>query len=249
MRACAVAVALVLIAMLGQASSAPADAGLEIMLPSDPVEGLPAAIGARGTTPTSGTYDLVVAVRPAGGSCGPSYPDAGASTDEFDLLQTVSGNFDASDSTRQLTAGDKLACAWLSDQSNSNTVNTSQSSFSVREPHYTLQLIAPKHQRVSFIFGARRLATYRARVFAEEPGTLLVEIQGSGVHRCAKTAQGSKPGDGSSPFDRRKLKAGLHSYKGKAQLFQRGRFLVCGWIEDPLGHTDLVGHTKVTVHG
>jgi hypothetical protein len=236
------------------ASAASAASSIAVSFPAQPVEGLPFTVRVHGTTDNTGPYQRDASV---------SFFRRGVQCDPFrtaDLEWAWTGIPGGTAYSRShtfgkdsaLPRGQYVACAWLNDYNETNTTAASNSLlFSVREAHYSLKLKAPAHERASDPSpgGVRRPTKYyRATTDAEAPGgELTVEVQERGVHKCARTPDGSKGQLGYTGLDGKKVQTGDRTYKRKGEVFEVGTFLVCGWIVDAMGHTVARAHTKVTV--
>ena len=83
---------------------------------------------------------------------------------------------------------------------------------------------------------------------APESGTLKVVVEGRGVTRCAATTQQEGRNSQAIGGFSQSVRPGRHVYRHQTWVYQRGKFLVCGWIDDPLGNSDVVAHTTVTIY-
>jgi hypothetical protein len=48
-------------------------------------------------------------------------------------------------------------------------------------------------------------------------------------------------------FDDVRVKPGTHTWTTKANIYERGRLLVCGWVTDSFDHTIARAHAYVRV--
>jgi hypothetical protein len=223
---------------------------MSIVLPPSPTESS-LVVHVQGTTPTAETYSVEVHVRPTSdGPCAEN-PLQDPHEGHPSFTDVDGGAYDITVPARWAEAGENNVCAWLEPQSGPNafeSVDSAQVQFTLLEPHASLRVFAPKRQRVSHTLqegGQSHPGRYRARVTAEQSGHLTVAVLVPGAHRCAATSD--DPNGLRAVFDNVRVRPGTHTFRTKADIYLRGRLLVCGWVTDRFDHTIARAHTYVRV--
>jgi hypothetical protein len=121
---------------------------LNITIGSEPVESIATQLGVSGTAafaPGGNVYYL--SVKPAGGAACGANPQADTGSSEVLNGSTPGGAYEKSVNWTFQTAGSYLACAWLlevNSKSESSVALTAQTTITVRRPHLSLSIAAPR---------------------------------------------------------------------------------------------------------
>jgi hypothetical protein len=270
------AIAAVLLGALALTGSA--QASIQLAVPRDVVRDLPMHFTASGVTPPAdpsngvfNTFMLDVLGRPA--SLGPctsdEREDPAAADDEYFSGPTV--NTATGPEPPELAAsapfsvswtetldprepvGSYYMCGWL--ETVSGAANRVQVPITVRAPHFTLRLTAPRHPRVGRrdLFIVRGTAEAPAHIDAE----LVASVGYSCANRCVRHVIRRCPADpGAEPFPdadpgyyptilSRNVPAGSHfTFRRRLLATRAGRWHFCAWVREKGANSDglPVGH-------
>jgi hypothetical protein len=199
LRTIGAATAVMLGGMLAVTAPALADGSMTLSVSADPVRGLPVQFVVSGTAPSNATapagadrLQLTDLARPAAwGPCAADELDdpvsragSGPTSSVFEgpsPLLAPGAPFSVSWSGHlnyQSKAGPYLLCAWLEALPAYDTVLTAQTPFTLRVPHFRLQVTAPRHAAVG------KRGTFAVTGYAESAGWVDTELLPPYAYSC-----------------------------------------------------------------